>query len=105
VGLATRAQAPPSGAENTTVFSQAGREEAQGRAGNVDAGRVDKHTKPLMETVLLVENLSTRGFTRPSGQLAIQQVRLAAQVRPVTYVFDYVFLLTPREGSVGRITP
>ena len=54
-GLPTRAQAPPSGAEDTTVFPQSGSEEAQVRAEHVDAGRVDKHTKPLVEAVLLVE--------------------------------------------------
>jgi hypothetical protein len=44
-------------------------EEAQGRAGHVDARRVDKHVKPLVETVLLAENPSTRGFTMLSAQL------------------------------------
>ncbi|MGW4027317.1 hypothetical protein, partial [Streptomyces sp. NPDC005009] len=33
--------------------AELGGQEAQGRAGHVDAGRVDKHTKPLVEMVLL----------------------------------------------------
>jgi hypothetical protein len=68
-GLAACAQAPPSGAESASMFPQAGGEKAEGRAGHVDAGRVDKHAKPLVETVLLVENPSTRGFICLSGQL------------------------------------
>lgn len=52
-GLPARAQAPPAGTELPAVFPQAVGEEAQGGAGHVDAGRVDKHTKPLVETVLL----------------------------------------------------
>lgn len=39
-------------------------EEAKGRAGHVDARRVDKQVKPLAETVLLVENPSTRASPR-----------------------------------------
>ncbi|MGW1617510.1 hypothetical protein ACWCQZ_51415, partial [Streptomyces sp. NPDC002285] len=35
-----------------------------------------KHVKPLVETVLLVENPSTRGFTTLSAQLPDQSVRL-----------------------------
>lgn len=58
------------------MFPQAGCEEAEGRAGHVDAGRVDKHAKPLVETVLVVENPSTRGFIRLSGQLPSQRTRL-----------------------------
>ncbi|GAA3020863.1 hypothetical protein Sfulv_58850 [Streptomyces fulvorobeus] len=112
--MATRAQAPPSGAEKTTLLPQAGREEAQGRAENVDAGRVDKRTKPPVETVLLVDT-SYQGLPPSVRPTAIRQVRSAmahctagrcpAPGRPVTYVFDYVFLLTPRDGSVGRLTP
>lgn len=34
---------------------QAGGQEAKGRAGHVDTGLVDKHAKPLVDTVLLVE--------------------------------------------------
>ncbi|GAB2990664.1 hypothetical protein GCM10023080_065500 [Streptomyces pseudoechinosporeus] len=67
--LSARAQASPSGAEDAAVFPQTGGEESEGRAGHVDAARVDKHTKPLVETVLLVENPSTRGFTCLSGLL------------------------------------
>jgi hypothetical protein len=51
-------------------------EEAKGRAGHVDAGRVNKHVKPLVETVLLVENPSTRGFTTLSPQLPAPSIRL-----------------------------
>lgn len=83
-GLSARAQAPPPGPESAPAFLQTGDEEAQGRAGHVDAGRVDKHAKPLVETVLLVDNPSTRGFIRLSGQLAIPRGRLEkAQCLPV----------------------
>ncbi len=75
-GLAARAQAPPPGADRTVMRPQLPCEEPQGGAGHVDAGRVDKHVKPLVETVLLVENPSTRGFTLLSGQLANPQARL-----------------------------
>ncbi|GHG80629.1 hypothetical protein [Streptomyces griseocarneus] len=44
-------------------------EEAKGRAGHVDTGRVDKHVTSLVERVLLVKNLSTRGFITSSRQL------------------------------------
>lgn len=44
-------------------------EEAEGGTGHVDAGRVDKDAKPLVETSLLVENPSTSGFIILSGQL------------------------------------
>lgn len=75
-GLSACVQAPPSGSESAAVFPQAGGEEAQGRAGHVGAGRVDKHAKPLVETVLLVENPSTRGFICLSAQLPSCHVRL-----------------------------
>jgi len=75
-GLSARAQAPPPRADSAPTFSQAGGEEAEGRAGHVDAGRVDKHAKPLVETVLLVENPSTRGFTRLSDQPPSRRRRL-----------------------------
>jgi hypothetical protein len=74
--LSARAQAPPSSAEGAPTFPQTGGEEAEGRAGHVDAGRVNKHAKPLVETVLLVENPSTRGFIRLSGQLPSRRGRL-----------------------------
>ncbi|MCM3264952.1 hypothetical protein M3765_13110, partial [Streptomyces thermoviolaceus] len=38
--------------------------------------RVDKHTKPLVETDFLVENPSTRGFTCLSAQLTFPATRL-----------------------------
>lgn len=75
-GLSARAQAPPSGAVSAPMFPQAGGEEAEGGAGHVDGGRVDKHAKPLVETVFLVENPSTRGFIRLSGQLPTPHRRL-----------------------------
>lgn len=58
------------------MFPQAGGEEAEGRAGQSTPDGVDKHTKPLVDTVLLVENPSTRGFTRLSGQLSKSRRRL-----------------------------
>lgn len=51
------------------MFPQTAGEEAQGGVGHVDAGRVDKHAKPLVETVLLVENPSTGGFLCLSSHL------------------------------------
>ncbi|CAM5269011.1 hypothetical protein SGRIM128S_03486 [Streptomyces griseomycini] len=75
-GLPARAQAPPAGTEVPAVFAELGGQEARGRAGHVDAGRVDKHTKPLVGTDFLVENPSTRGFTCPSAQLADRPGRL-----------------------------
>ncbi len=68
-GLAAGAQAPPTGADRTAVPPHLLCEEAEGRAGHVDAHRVNKHVKPLVETVLSVENPSTRGFTTLSAQL------------------------------------
>lgn len=75
-GLSACAQAPTSGAKSPPMVSQAGGEEAQGRAGHVDAARVDKHTKPLVETDFLVENPSTRGFTCLPPQLPNSHSRL-----------------------------
>ncbi|MFI6014073.1 hypothetical protein ACIBAG_35615 [Streptomyces sp. NPDC051243] len=46
------------------------------RAGHVDPSQIEKHAKPLVEMVLLVENSSTRGFTALSAQLAIIGKRL-----------------------------
>lgn len=71
-----RAVGGPGDAEGAPTFSQAGCEEAESRTGHVDAGRVDKHAKPLVETVLLVENPSTRGFIRLSVQLPSHHARL-----------------------------
>lgn len=74
--LAASAQAPPTGADRTAVASQLLGEEAKGRAGHVDTRRVNKRVKPLVETVLLVENPSTRGFTTLSAQLLHLRGRL-----------------------------
>ncbi|GAA4899809.1 catechol 2,3-dioxygenase-like lactoylglutathione lyase family enzyme [Streptomonospora salina] len=52
-GLAARAQEPPAGARLLAVLIQAGGQVAQGLAGHVDGGGVDKHAKPLVVTVLL----------------------------------------------------
>ncbi|WP_461712622.1 hypothetical protein, partial [Streptomyces sp. DSM 41029] len=49
---------------------------AEGGTGHVDTRRVNKHAKPLVETVLLVENPSTRGFTTLSAQLWYSSSRL-----------------------------
>lgn len=62
-GLSARVQASPSGAESMATRPQSGGQEAKGSVGHVDARRVNKHAKPLVETVVLVENPSTRGFT------------------------------------------
>ncbi len=75
-GLSARAQAPPPGAELVPVSAELGGQEAQVRVGHVDARRVNKHTKPLVETVLLVENPSDRGFTCLSAQLDSPVARL-----------------------------
>ncbi len=75
-GLAAGAQAAPTGADCTAVPPQLLREEAKGRAGHVDAGRVNKHVKPLVETVLLAENPSTRGFITLSAQPLYSRSRL-----------------------------
>ena len=75
-GLLVRAQAPPSGTEFPAAPTESGGQEAQGRTGHVDARRVDKHTKPLVETDFLVENPSTRGFTCLSAQLTCPVARL-----------------------------
>ncbi len=51
--LPARAQAPPPDAELPAMLAEFGGQEAQGRTGHVDAGRADKHTKPLVEMVPL----------------------------------------------------
>jgi hypothetical protein len=51
--LPARARTPPPGAELPAVPAELGGQAAQDGAGHVDAGRADKHTKPLVETVLL----------------------------------------------------
>ncbi|GFH69162.1 hypothetical protein Srut_56760 [Streptomyces rutgersensis] len=75
-GLAAGGQAPPPGADRAAVAPQLLREEAEGGTGHVDTRRVNKHAKPLVETVLLVENPSTRGFTTLSAQLWYSSSRL-----------------------------
>lgn len=75
-GPTASTQAPPAGTELLAALTELGGQEAQGRAGHVDARRVDKHTKPLVETDSLVENPSTRGFTCLSPQLPFQPGRL-----------------------------
>nr|BFD87938.1 hypothetical protein StreXyl84_73390 [Streptomyces sp. Xyl84] len=76
LGLSAGAQASPSSAELLAASAELGGQEAQGSAGHVDAGRVDKHTKPLVETDFLVENPSPRAFTCLSAQLPSRAVRL-----------------------------
>ncbi|GAA4547061.1 hypothetical protein GCM10023097_27870 [Streptomyces collinus] len=68
-GLTAGAQAPPSGAEFPAVPAQLGGQEAKGRVGHVDGGRLDKHTKPLAEADFLVANPSpsSRGESHPSA--------------------------------------
>ncbi|GAB1331874.1 hypothetical protein ACE1SV_62130 [Streptomyces sennicomposti] len=75
-GLAAGAQPSPAGVDRMAVPPQMLGEEAQGGAGHVHAGRVDKHAKPLVDTVLLVENPSTRGFAWLSAQPAGSPNRL-----------------------------
>jgi hypothetical protein len=69
--LLARAQTPSLGAESAPMFLQTGREEQEGRAGHVDAGCVDKHVKPLVETDLLVVNPIYQGLhpsDRPTAE-------------------------------------
>lgn len=75
-GLTSWGQTPPSGPALVAPCAQLGGQQTQGRGGHVDAGRVDKHMKPLVETVLLAENPSTRGFAVLSGQRANSPRRL-----------------------------
>jgi hypothetical protein len=53
-------------------------QEAQGRAGHVDAGRVDKHAKPLVETVLLGRKPIYQGLHLPVS-LTAKPVRQAGR--------------------------
>ncbi|WP_329043473.1 DUF4263 domain-containing protein (plasmid) [Streptomyces sp. NBC_00178] len=55
-------QATPSGADSTAVTCEETGEVLQGAAGQIDAGRVDKHAKAPGGLVILVVNPSTRGF-------------------------------------------
>jgi hypothetical protein len=75
-GPAADGQPAPSGAAVAATDAQAGGQQAQGGAGHVDAGRVDKHTKSPVETDFLVENPTTRGFAAQSAQLASSRCRL-----------------------------
>ncbi len=74
--LAARRQAPPPRALPSMPRAQMAGEEAQSGAGQVDAAAVDKHVKPLVDPVLLVENPSTRRFSALSAQRASQSGRL-----------------------------
>lgn len=67
--LVADGQAPPPGADRPAVAPQLLFEEAEGEAGHVDARRVEKHAKPVVEPVLWVENPPTRGFNMSSAQL------------------------------------
>lgn len=55
--------------------ASAGKEESQGRAGHVDAGWIDKHTKPKVETVLSVkaqlpgDSSVRRPTAHPTGEI------------------------------------
>lgn len=105
-GLPARAQAQPSGAENTTVFPQAGSEEAQGRAGHVDAGRADKHRKPRWRQfpwskAHLPEASSVRQANCPSDRRDWQRLTVrpaAAPPRPV----NLRIRLRSSTGASGR---
>jgi hypothetical protein len=77
-GLPARAQAPPASAELLPVPAELGGQEAQGRAGHVDAGRVDKHAKPLVETVLLGRKPIYQGLHLPVS-LTAKPVRQAGR--------------------------
>ncbi|MFC8668547.1 hypothetical protein [Streptomyces sp. NPDC057199] len=66
--LTSCGQPPPAGPAFATVGAQVSGQQTQGRGGHIDAGRVDKHMKPLVETVLFVENPSTKGFAVLSDQ-------------------------------------
>ena len=65
--------------EQKPAHSRAAADERPGSAGqsrHLDARGVDKQAKPLVETVLLVENPSTRGFTTLSVQPPSCRTRL-----------------------------
>jgi hypothetical protein len=74
--LSVGAQPAPPAADRTTTFAQTGGKEAKVRTGQVQAGRVDKHVKPLAVREILVVTPSTRGFTRLSHQLPDWKDRL-----------------------------
>lgn len=61
--------------DRTATFTQTGGEKAKMRAGQVQAGRVDKHVKPLAVREISVVTPPTRGFTRLSHQLPDRQDR------------------------------
>lgn len=58
--LPAAGQAPPPGADPTAVTCEETGEVLQGAAGQIDAGRVDKHAKAPGGLVILVVNPSTR---------------------------------------------
>jgi hypothetical protein len=61
-GLPATGQATPPGADATAVACEETGEVLQSAAGQIDAGRVDKHAKAPDGLVILVVNPSTRGF-------------------------------------------
>lgn len=75
-GPAALADAPPARPALAAAVPQTSGKEPQGGAGNVDAGGGNKHTKPLVEKFLLVENPPTRGFTCLSADLSHSTGRL-----------------------------
>ena len=68
-GLSASAQPAPPGADRHGGVRADGRTGSEEASWTRRAGRVDKHAKPLVARVILVENPSTRGFTRLSPQL------------------------------------
>jgi hypothetical protein len=68
-GLTVGSQPPPTGTDHTPVPPQLLSEQAKSRAGHVHAGWINKRVEPLVETVLLVGNPSTKGFATLSAQL------------------------------------
>lgn len=77
-GLAAGGQTSPPGADHTAVLPQLLGEEAEGRAGHVDARRVDKHAKPLVEMVLLGRKPIYQGL-RPTVSSTAQHVGQVGQ--------------------------
>jgi hypothetical protein len=74
--LSARAQATPASTGLLAALAELGGQEAQGRAGDVQPGRVDKHANPLVETVLLGRKPIYQGFIGLSAHLADPAVRL-----------------------------
>ena len=67
-GLPAAGQATPSGTDPTAVTCEKTGEVLQGAAGQIDAGRVDKHAKAPGGLVILVVNPSTRSFLHARRQ-------------------------------------